>query len=42
MDTSPEQLAIAIGKAMSGGAGTSYDAHSYAKVGGTWNDTPSR
>ncbi|MFF2844365.1 hypothetical protein [Paenarthrobacter sp. NPDC057981] len=34
MDTSPEQLAIAIGKAMNGGAGTSYEALSLCQGGG--------
>ncbi len=33
MDTSPEQLAIAIGKAMGGGDGTSYDGISYCQNG---------
>ena len=34
MDTSSEQLAIAIGKAMVGGDGTSYDAISLCQAGG--------
>ena len=33
MDTSSEQLAIAIGKAMGGGDGTSYDGISYCQSG---------
>jgi len=34
VDTSPEELAIAIGKAMIGGAGTSYDALALCQGGG--------
>lgn len=33
MDTSSENLAIAIGKAMGGGDGTSYDGISYCQSG---------